>query len=360
MGSVLLSAFGLFLALLTPAYAEIRIGVAVPLTGRMAPVGLAIERAVTAAVADVNAQGGVLGQRVVIEVADDGCAPATAEGAANRLIAQGPVLVIGHPCSNAAAAAAALYGKANALLMVIGVRHPDVTRANGAAPIPVLRFAGRDDRQGAAAASWLLANAPGRQVAIVHDRTQYARGLVEDTVAALAQAGVAPRVLLPLVAGKPDYEDAARALRESGAEAIFFAGYPDEAVILMWGLARLGSVAPLLGSDSLVTGSFAETAGTAKARVEVLVPTAVTGRTILDLGDGERAGIEARGAFEAWMEGARMTGSIAANAVSVALRGEPIATRALGNIRFDANGDLETPSFAAAVARGGRWVIEDR
>jgi hypothetical protein len=35
-------------------------------------------------------------------------------------------------------------------------------------------------------------------------------------------------------------------------------------------------------------------------------------------------------------------------------------TRALGEIRFDANGDLDTRAYAAASARSGRWVIGEK
>lgn len=351
---VLIAAVNLLLS--TPGAAEIRIGVAVPLAGRMAPVGLAMQRAVEKAVAEANAAGGVFGEPVVVSVEDDGCASATAEGAAGRLIAEKPALVIGHPCSNAAAAAASLYGTAGVLLIAVGPRHPDVTRANGTRAVPTLRLAGRDDRQGDAAAAWLLARAPGRRTAIVHDRTRYAREIADGAAAALEQADAAPVARLAIAAGRPDYEDVAVALRDSGAEAVLFAGYPDEAAIVLAGLERIGLAIPVLGTDALATPAFAETAARSKIRVDVLVSAGGNASGT----DEARAGAEARGAFEVWMEAARRAGSVDALKLSDVLRGAKLATRTLGEIRFDANGDLEAQAFDAASARSGRWVIEGK
>lgn len=335
-----------------PAQADdIRIGLAVPLSGRMAGVGLAMEHEIKAAVAETNGAGGVHGQQLSLLVEDDGCGSATAAGAASQLLAQKPVLVIGHPCSSAAASAAPVYGKGGVLLIAVGPRHPDVTRGNGELPVPVLRLAGRDDRQGDAAARWLVDHAPSHRVGIIHDRTVYARGVADEAVAALKTSGVAPVALIAIVAAKDDYDAGLLALKDSGAEAVLFAGYPEEAAIVLSGLEKLGLSIPLLGSDSLATEAFAERAAKAAAPVEVLLPVQPGNR-----GDGK----EARGAFDAWLQAAQQAGTLDGALLSRALRGAPHSTRTLGVIRFDANGDLDAPSFAAASARAGRWIIGEK
>ena len=348
------------------ASAEIRIGLAVPLSGRMAGTGLAMKAALEAAVAEANAAGGVLGERVALLVEDDGCAGASAEGAASVLIAQKPALVIGHPCSGAATAVAALYGQAGVLLITVGARHPDVTRTHG--PVPVLRLAGRDDRQGQAAAAWLLAHAPARRVGIIHDRTGYARGIADGAMAALKASGVEPVANLPIVASKRDYEDTVRQLRDSGAESVLFAGYPDEAAIVVAAIGRLGLAIPLIGSDALATEGFARIAERAPGRVEVLLPREPAPRAGTNSasrgartngGDTDTAaGARARGAFEAWTIIAGKSGSTEGATLAPALKGARIDTPSLGEIGFDANGDLDAAAFAAASARSGQWIGE--
>jgi branched-chain amino acid transport system substrate-binding protein len=362
----LASAACLSIALPERAAAEIRIGLAAPLTGRMAPVGLAMQRALEAAVRATNAAGGVLGQPLVLIVEDDGCASATAEGAARQLLAAKPVVVLGHPCSNAATATAALYGQAGVLLIAVGPRHPDVTRAKaqpvsapvpGQLPVPPLRLAGRDDKQGEAAAAWLFDNAPNRRMAIIHDRTTYARGIVDGALAALKAAAVEPVAVLPIVAGKRDYEDVARALRERGAEDVLLVGYPDEAVIIVSAIERLGFQIRVLGTDSLATPDFANFAARAQIRLQVLLPAEWH---VEGLDDAARAqGARARGGFEAWIATAGKLGTIEGSAVGAALRGTRVMTRTMGEIEFNLNGDLDIQSFAPASARAGRWVKDD-
>ncbi len=344
-----------------PASAEVRVGLAAPLTGPMAGAGLAMQRALEAAVAETNAAGGVLGEPIVLVVADDECARATAEGAAATLIAQRVAVAIGHPCSNAAAAAAKLYGHSGVLMIAVGARHPDVTRANAALPVPALRLAGRDDRQGDAAARWLTAHAPHGRVALVHDRTGYARSIVDGAIAALKAVPIAPVALVALVAGKPDYTDIVRQLQEAGAEAVLFAGYPAEASLIVYGIEKLGLPIRVLGTDALATPDFAELVAKAATPVQVLLPAGLVSGA--SEGDDTRIrevrGREVRGAFEAWLEAARRAGTTDARTLSASLSAQPVTTQALGEIRFDANGDLEARAFAAASVHGGRWVIGD-
>lgn len=336
-----------------PARAEIRVGLAAPLTGRMASTGLSMQRALEAAIAETNAAGGVLGRQLALVVEDDGCASAAGEGAARRLVSEHAAVVIGHPCSSAAVAAAPVYGQAGVLLIAVGARHPDVTR--GRVLSPVLRLAGRDDRQGDAAAAWLLRRAPERRVAIIHDRTAYARGIVDGAIAALKTADVIPVALLPIIAGKRDYGETALQLRESRAEAVLFAGYPEEAAVVVSGLEALGTSIPLLGSDSLATPEFARAAEKAQTHIEVLLPEEprVTG------GKSD-AGERARGALEAWLVAAQGLGTADGAALAARFReGAHFETHSLGAIRFDLNGDLDTNAFVAASARAGRWVVEE-
>lgn len=337
-------------AVSAPAWAEIRVGLAAPLTGRMAATGLSMRRALESEVAEINTAGGVLGQPLVLVVEDDGCASATGEEAARRLISQRVAVVIGHPCSNAAVAAASTYSQADVLLIAVGARHPDVTR--GPATAPVVRLAGRDDRQGHAAATWLISRAPSRRVAIIHDRTAYARGIVDAAVASLKATGVEPVALLPIVAGKQDYRDAALKLRDSRAEAVLFAGYPAEAGVIVFGLEALGASIPLLGSDSLATPEFAHVVERSRLPIEVLLPAEPKDENT------DAPGVRVRGALEAWVQAVKGLGETRGASLAARFRdGAPFETRSLGEIRFDFNGDLETPAFVATSAHSGRWVV---
>ena len=65
-----------------PARADILIGMAGPMTGRVAWIGEQFQRGAERAVADINATGGVLGQQVQLTTVDDFCDPEQAVAAA--------------------------------------------------------------------------------------------------------------------------------------------------------------------------------------------------------------------------------------------------------------------------------------
>src|SRR5580700_6429235 len=82
------------------ARADIQIAVAGPITGEDAAVGEQMRRGAEMAVADINAKGGILGQKLVLQVGDDACDPKQAVAVANKFAVSGVVFVAGHYCSS--------------------------------------------------------------------------------------------------------------------------------------------------------------------------------------------------------------------------------------------------------------------
>src|SRR5689334_10845625 len=99
--NMLLSAIaGTVLSLVaTTASADITIAVVGPMTGQNAAFGEQLRRGAEAAVADINAAGGVNGEQLVLEVGDDVCDPKQAVSVANQMANKGVVFVAGHYCS---------------------------------------------------------------------------------------------------------------------------------------------------------------------------------------------------------------------------------------------------------------------
>ena len=81
----------------TPALAEIAIATVGPMTGQYASFGEQMRRGAEMAVADLNAKGGVLGQKLRLEVGDDACDPKQAVAVANQMAGKGVTLVAGPP-----------------------------------------------------------------------------------------------------------------------------------------------------------------------------------------------------------------------------------------------------------------------
>jgi branched-chain amino acid transport system substrate-binding protein len=328
----------LFLAAATfaytfPATADLLVGVAAPARGAPSASLEEIRAGVERAVARINAAGGVAGEKLVVEAVDDGCSVTRASAAAAALIARKASLVVGHPCSTAAIAAARLYAKAPLIFVALGARHPELTDKR-AGP-NVYRLAGRDARQGETAAAHIAATLGGRPIAIVQDRTLLARTISADVLAGLAARGIAGVPVHGIVAGHKDYGWVVEKLKQARIEAVFFAGFPAEAVVLLRQFAAAGLAGPFYGPDTLATGELAD-AGV--ANLDKLVLTAP---------DNDRPlARDAEAAVEAWAVAAAITGPPAL--------GGPYAT-AIGPVAFDAKGDANVSSFRLLRWSGSRW-----
>ena len=99
------------------AEADIRIAVAGDMTGANAWFGEQYQRGTELAVADLNAQGGVLGQKVELIVGDDACDADQAVALARKLVSDGVVFVAGHFCSHASIPASKVYEEADVLMV---------------------------------------------------------------------------------------------------------------------------------------------------------------------------------------------------------------------------------------------------
>lgn len=327
-----------------PAGAEVNIGVMVPSTGPQAEAGRAILNGAREAVERINAAGGVLGERLVPLIVDDGCGSASGQGAAEAVAAQRAALVIGHPCSSAAVAAAKVYARTSIPFIAIGSRAPELTdRRAGPA---VFRLAGRDDAEAATAARHLAAHYRGRQIAILHDRTRFARSLSSALVAELTALGLPTPPVWGYVAGEKDYRALIAKVKEWQPAAIYIAGFPAEAAVLIRETRASGVAAAILGPQNLATAEFAALAGEAATDLLVTMPETALSLPAKAL---ERSRSEAAAAVEAWAAAAAAASATHGSAVSAAL-GSGTFTTAIGALSFDAKGDARISTYALA-----RW-----
>ena len=99
-----------------PAAAEIRIAAVGPMTGQYAAFGDQMKVGAAMAVQDINENGGLLGETVVLEVGDDVCDPKQAVAEANRLVGRETVFVAGHACSGSSIPASHVYQEEGVLM----------------------------------------------------------------------------------------------------------------------------------------------------------------------------------------------------------------------------------------------------
>src|SRR5262245_43304782 len=84
------------MAAATVASADVKFGVAGPITGGSAAFGAQLKQGVEQAVADINAAGGILGEKILITVGDDRADPKEGVSVANKFVGDGVKFVVGH------------------------------------------------------------------------------------------------------------------------------------------------------------------------------------------------------------------------------------------------------------------------
>jgi branched-chain amino acid transport system substrate-binding protein len=258
----LLGLFGAAVAGATaaPAGADVLIGLATPLTGHMAWAGASNQVGAESAIADLNAKGGVLGERIEMIVVDDACDPDQAVAAAAKLIDAGVALVIGHHCSIASIPASKVYADAGVLMITPFSTNPKLTEQGFRT---VFRICGRDDVQGRVAGDFLAERFGERSIAIVHESAVYGQGLAAETKKRLNERGVNEVMLEAIPPGQAEYSDIVDKMRAAGIEVLYYAGFRREAGLIMRSARDQGYRLQLVASDGIGGEDFALIAGAA-------------------------------------------------------------------------------------------------
>ena len=137
------------------------------------------------AVEDLNAKGGVLGQRSSSSWATTSAIPIRRSALARKLVSDGVVFVVGHFCSHSSIAAAKVYEEAGILQISPGSASAKLTDEGGP---NVFRVCGRDDRQGTKVADHLAEHWADKEIAILDDGTTWGAGVANGGPTQVARA----------------------------------------------------------------------------------------------------------------------------------------------------------------------------
>ena len=241
------------------AQADIVIGVAGPFSGPNATYGDQYWRGASQAAADINAAGGIKGEKIKLVQGDDACEPKQAVAVANRLVDQDKVsAVVGHFCSSSTIPASEVYDEAGIIAITPGSTNPQVTERGLSG---MFRMCGRDDQQGVVATNYMLDTLKAKRIAVIHDKDTYGQGLADATRAQLNKLGVKEVLYEGLTRGEKDFNALVTKIRASGAEVVYFGGLHPEAGPLVRQMREQGLTAKFMSDDGVVTDELATTAG---------------------------------------------------------------------------------------------------
>ena len=358
-------ALSALLSLAAPAAADILIGAAGPFSGNNAGLGEQLKRGVEMAVADINAAGGIAGERLIVTFADDACDPRKAIEAATGFVSAGVKAVIGHYCSGASIPASKIYEKAGIVMISPASSHPKLTDEGG---WNVIRMCPRDDAQGNAAASLVLARFAGKKIAMLNDQSPSQLALAARFRAALTAAGVTAVFDETYKPGAKDYGDLAQRLRNAFPDAVYLAGSYVEAGLIVRDLRGLGSNAQIISGDQLVSEDFWNTAkdageGTLMTFTYDARKFEAARSVMRKFKDAEYSAegftLYAYAAVQAFETAAVATGGTDSARIAEWLRAGNRVNTVTGEVTFDAKGDLVVPKFAWFRWSDGRYAEID-
>jgi len=242
------------------AQAEIKVGIAGPLSGSALPTGEQQEIGALKAIDRLNAEGGVLGEEIVVTSVDDACEPEQAKAAARQLVSEGVIFVVGHVCSSASLAASQIYEEAGIIMISPASTNPKVTDDGGS---NVFRVIGRDDQQGMIAGNYLADNHSNSKIAIIHDGQAYGQGLAEFTKQQLNKRGIAEVIFDSYTAEQEDYKSTVDKLVDAKIDILYAGGYQGDIGIIIRQAKNEIPDLKLFSGDSLVSADFPVIAGEA-------------------------------------------------------------------------------------------------
>ena len=347
-----------------PAANEIVIGVAGPMTGDLAAFGEQLRRGAEQAVADLNAQGGVLGKRVRLAIGDDQCDPPRAVRVANDLVAQGVVLVDGHFCSGSTIPASKIYQEAGTVLQITPSSTNPMVTERGIATL--FRTTGRDDMQGVFAGNWLAQNHAGKKMAVLDDRSPYGAGLAREAEKALVANGQTPALRDTYAQKERDFSSLIAKLKQAGIAMVYVGGYHNDVGLLVRQAREQGFTGDFASGDAMNTSEFWSIAGSAGDRVRytdassainLVGAKSVVEKFRADNYEPEGYTLFSYAAVQAWAAAAEIAGTTDATKVAEALHGTTLST-VVGVLSWDDKGDLVHPAYAWYVWDNGRAFEE--
>ena len=347
-----------------PVRADIIVGTSGPFSGANAALGEQLRRGVQRAIDDINATGGLRGERLVLKAIDDGCDPKKAVDAATQLVSSNAAVVVGHYCSGASIPASKVYEAAGIVQISPSSTHPRFTDDGG---WNVLRICPRDDAQGTAAGLRVVSRGANTRIALLNDQSPSSLALVAKVREALDTAGITPVIDESYKPGAKEYADLAQRLRNAGTDIVYLGGTYVESALIVRELRGMGSSAQFISGDALVTEDFWNMA---KEAAEGTLMTFMFDPQKLDEArpvierfktDGfvpEGHTLYAYAALEAWVKAAEATGGTDSHRIASWLRaGNRIRQRPC-ELAFDTKGDLAAPRIAWYRWSDGHYMEE--
>ncbi|KPQ03110.1 branched-chain amino acid ABC transporter substrate-binding protein [Marinobacter sp. HL-58] len=332
------------------AAAEIKIGIAGPMTGPVAQYGDMQFSGARMAIERINADGGVDGEMLEAVEVDDVCDPKQAVTVANRLVNEGVRYVVGHLCSSSTQPASDIYEDEGILMITPASTSPDITERGYEL---VFRTIGLDSMQGPVAGKHLISLEPER-VAVVHDKQQYGEGIATSVRDTLEDAGVEVAMFEGITAGDKDFSSLITKLKQADVDYVYYGGYHPELGLILRQARSADLDAVFMGPEGVGNKDINTIAGDAAEGLLVTLPPSFDEKEenqdlvkAFEEKDEDPSGpfvLTSYSAVQLIAEGIEAAGSTDPFDVAEALREGTFQTP-IGTVEYDSKGDMESFEF---------------
>jgi branched-chain amino acid transport system substrate-binding protein len=356
---LLLAGFSLAAFAASAVHADHLVAIAGPMTGQYASAGDQIRKGAEMAVADINAKGGVLGQKLKLEVGDDACDPKQAVSVANAMVNKKIVFMHGHWCSSSTIPASDVYNESQIPMATVST-NPQVTERGLK---NIFRIMGRDDQQGLVAGGYLADHFKDKKIAVVDDKSAYGKGLADEIAKAIDGKKVKVVLRESITAGEKDYSGLVSKLKSAGIEVMAYGGYHTEVALILRQAQQAGLKLTVMGGDTMTNSELVSAAGANSDNVLfTFSPDPRKNPGAADIVKRFRdAKVEPEGyvmyayaALQLFAQAAEQAKSTKYAELEKAMRSGSFDT-VIGKLGFDAKGDNKLPGFVVYQWKGGKY-----
>jgi len=346
-----------------PAMAEIKVGIMVPTTGSEATYGKDMENAVKMAVDELNAKGGVLGQKFTTFTADDGCDPQMATAAASKITSAGVDAVVGGYCSGATLPTLKIYADAGIPFVITAANSSKFSDMNPGNAFLVNAIGSYQVETAVA----LFKKLGVKKLAIVHQGDGYSEDLASLTQKKWKDMGNEVVAYELVNKGEQDQSALVTRLKSKNPDMVFWTAYYADGGLLIKQLRQGGYKGKITVGDGSTDPKLLQIGGKATEGVYALanpLPEFLTTgkKFIADYKAKFKAdpGPYSALSYDGMMllaDAIKRAGSADKKAVTAALKKTDKFPGLSGPVSFTDKNLLATSNFVVLLVKDGKWSL---
>ncbi len=246
-----------------PPGGKIRIGGSFALTGPIPDPGKDIRQGAEIAIDDANAAGGVNGFLFELVAEDGACSGDQGTVVANKFAADPTIVAVtGGTCSGETFGLKPILQRARIPFVSPSATNPAITSEDCDV---CNRVALSDALQGEVDAEFVYKQLGLRKVAVMHDSSDYGKGVAEIFRDAFIKLGGEVVAFEGAQVGDTDFRAILTRIATNAPELLFFGGYSTEAALITQQMKEVAGLqnTKFLGTDGAYTQQYLDTAGVA-------------------------------------------------------------------------------------------------